>query len=203
MKKYILFTFLINALLVTAEEGFEVNKEVEGISTKVYDEGRELKEALSEIDFDNIDLKDLGIDAEIGFEKDILSVEDLSETFGSTYDFLKEEVSNKVSNILDSNRKDNYLYFGFASYSEIDGLEYGLQYADTYEDVDYRIKLDRDVKGEDRRNSNESLDSLNVLLDYEKFSSEFDMKILDENYPGMVNSANQVESSRKLSEYRR
>ncbi len=201
MKKYIIFTFLVNALFINAQEGFEVNKEVEGISTKVYDEGRELKEELSEIDFNDIDLKDLGIEAEIGFEKDILSVEDLSETFGTSYDFLKEEIGNKVSNILDSNRRDNYLYFGFAGFNEIDGLEYGLQYGDSYEDIDYRIKLDRDVKGEDRKNSNVSLDSLNVLVDYKKLKSEFDIKILDENYPGMVNSISQVESSRKLAEY--
>lgn len=201
MKRYILFAFLVNALVINAQEGFEVNKEVEGVSTKVYDEGRELKEEISEINFDDIDLKDLGIDAEIGFEKDILSVEDLSETFGSSYDFLKEEVEKGVSNIFDGSRRDNYLYFGFAGYNEIDGLEYGLQYGDSYEDINYKIKLDRDVKGEDRKNSNVSLDSLNITLDYLKLKSEFDIKVLDENYPGMVDSTSQVESSRKLSEY--
>ncbi len=201
MKRYFLFIFLVNALFITAQEGFEVNKEVEGVSTKVYDEGRKLKEDLSEINFNDIDLKDLGIDTEIGFEKDILSVEDLSETFGASYDFLKEEISSKVSSIFDSNRRDNYLYLGFAGYNEIDGLEYGLQYGDTYEDVNYRIKLDRNVKGEDRKNSNVSLDSLNVLLNYKKLNSEFDIKILDENYPGMISSINQVESSRRLAEY--
>lgn len=199
MKKYLALSILLTAAL-NAQGEFEVNKEVEGINKKIYEEGRQLKEDLTNIDVSDVELKDLDIDTEIDIDKDILSIDNITDQVEEKYDFLEGEVKDSINKFIDKKGEDDYLYFGLAGFGQVDGLEYGLQYSNSYQDLDYRVKLDRFIKGEDRANTNVSKDTIDVTLNYQKFAGELNLNRTDENYGGMKSSTTSVESSRKLTE---
>lgn len=196
MKKYLFLTCLLLVGPIKAQGDFELEKSVDGVSSKIYIEDRELLENLSHMKKQEIFLKDMSIDPFLNFEKEIFALDNLSYDFDTKYDFLNE-------GLVEGRRKEqgsNNFYLGLSSYDKLDGLEYGLLYLNEFEGIDYRAKVERKVRGEERKNTDRSIDKFHLDLAYENMKGKFKVNRLDENYGGIKGASPQVEASRKLLE---
>lgn len=198
MKKYLLCGLIIASAQLLAQEEFEVKKDVEGISSKVYEEDRNIIKNNGDLNRENLDLKNIEVDTEIKFEQEKFDIDGISYDFDNSYEFLHKK-QEELDNFVVGN-KNNSFYFGFGAYEKIDGLNYGLYYGDVYNDVNYSVELERKVKGEERENTDSSTDRINVNLAADKIKGTFAFERLDEEYGGREDYAGTVASERKLSE---
>jgi hypothetical protein len=198
MKKYLLCGLIIASAQLLAQEEFEVKKDVEGVSSKVYEEDRNIIKNNGDLNRENLDLKNIEVDTEIKFEQEKFDIDGISYDFDKSYEFLDKK-QEELDNFVVGNKNNNF-YFGFGAYDKIDGLNYGLYYGDIYNGVNYSVELERIVKGEERENTDSSLDKINVNLSDNKVKGTFAFRRLDEEYGGRENYAGTVASERKLSE---
>jgi|GEM_PF-7029252 len=199
MKKYLFLTCLLLVSQIHAQGDFELEKSVDGTSSKIYTEDRKLLDDLSAIEKQEMELKDIDVDTFVNFEKEIFALDNISYDFNNKYDFLNENLGQKDS-FARAKQGSNNFYFGLSSYDKLDGLEYGLEYLNKYEGLEYKANIERKVRGEERKNTDKGMDKFHLDLAYDNIKGQFKVDRLDENYGGMKNSTSQVEASRKLLE---
>ncbi len=98
----------------------------------------------------------------------------------STPQVIVEEKENIIN-------KENYFLFGTGGYEKIDAFKYILNYTkqDTEREIDYFLHLGRDIRGEDRKNSDKNTDNYFGKIWYKNMGLSLSHIIKAEEFPGM------------------
>ncbi|BDU50975.1 TonB-dependent receptor [Haliovirga abyssi] len=193
------FFLLIN--LVFSEENYNLGeKDVVGKDKRDYKEELDLKSNKIKIKDEKLQIKLK--DEKLKFLKS-LNIKNIKIKNDVSESELKYNiyVYNTPKVIMKSEDKksknyDNYITFGLGGYKGIDAFKYIIDYTndDKEKDLTYFLHLGREIKGEDRRNDNESTDNYFVKLWHKNMNLALSHIIINQNFPGKDNATAKVDT---------
>lgn len=187
MKKVLGFGLLMSSL-VLAEE-FNLDTEIKGEIKKTYETSREIIGEISEVAPETKDI----IDIELINEVKIENVEGIVEKV--ELDLIEEDLNldlgidetiGEIDELIEEADSDNYFSFGVGGFDSLDSFNYGIKYSNEIKEqgLDYKINIDRDIRGEDKTHTDVSKDLFSVEVNYQEYEIAIEHQIKDQEYYG-------------------
>lgn len=186
MKK-ILILGLAMSSIVLAEE-FNMDTEIKGEIKKKYEISREIIDDVTEVAPESTKIKNIetlnkinveNVEGEI--EKIELQVDD-----ELNLDLDIDEAIGEIDALIEEADSDNYFKFGAGGYNSLDSFNYGIRYSNEIKeyDLDYKINIDRNIRGEDKAHSDISTDLFSAEVNYGQYQLALEHQIKDQEYLG-------------------